>query len=358
MNKLSAYNSFFTEIINTINSARYQAFKSLNKFHIGQNFEIGRIIVENQEKYEWGQSIVNTLSKDINKQIDGVKGYSPQNLWRMRQFYLEYKNEPELLDLAMKIPWGQNMLIIHQLKDKEERKYYLQATDHLAWSRAVLLNQIKANAYHHHLTNKKTSNFEKALPTHLLEQANEALKSEYNLDFLGITKPVLEKELENRLVENIRDLLLELGYGFSFIGNQYRLRLNQKEYFIDLLFYHRFLKCLIAIELKTVEFEPEFTGKMNFYLELLDAQEKQSDDNPSIGIILCPLKDSLEVEYALKTSNKPIGVSEYKLTHSLPEKLKGKVPTSNELKQMLTKAICNAEVSKNLDDHKNNESEV
>ncbi|MBN1769443.1 MAG: DUF1016 family protein [Prolixibacteraceae bacterium] len=354
MDEISAYNNFIGEIIETINSARYKAFKSLNKFHIGQNFEIGRIIVENQEKNKWGQSIVDNLSKDINKQIDGIKGYSPQNLWRMRQFYLEYMNEPELLEMALKIPWGQNMLIIQQLKDNKERKYYLHATEQLGWSRAVLLNQIKANAYQHQLTNKKTSNFNKALPVHLSEQANEALKSEYNLDFLGITKPILEKELENRLIENIRDLLLELGYGFSFIGNQYRLKLNQKEYFIDLLFYHRILKCLIAIELKTVEFEPEFAGKMNFYLELLDEQEKQADDIPSIGIILCPIKDNLEVEYALRTSNKPIGVSEYKLTHRLPEKYKGKVPTSKELKQMLTKAIRNVGEQGDLNDSKRN----
>jgi len=286
MKKLTAYNNLFQEIIETINSSRYKAYKSLNRFHMGQNFEIGRIIVQSQQKNEWGESIVDTLSKDINKQIDGVKGYSSQNLWRMRQFYLAYKDNEDMLELALKVPWGQNMLIIQQLKNEEERKYYLQATDQLGWSRAVLLNQIKANAYEHHLTNKKFSNFEKALPSHLSEQANEALKSEYNLDFLGIAKPVHERELENRLIENIRDLLLELGYGFTFIGNQYRIALNQKEYFIDLLFYHRFLKCLVAIELKTVEFEPEFAGKMNFYLELLDEKEKQPDDNPSIGIIL------------------------------------------------------------------------
>lgn len=147
-------------------------------------------------------------------------------LLMMRQFYLEYKENPELLNLAGKIPWGQNMLIIHQLKDYQEREYYLKATDQLGWSRAVLLNQIKANAYKHHLLDKKLSNFDKALPAHLSEQANEALKSEYNLDFLGITKPIHERELENRLIENIRDLILELGYGFSFIGNQYRLTLN------------------------------------------------------------------------------------------------------------------------------------
>ena len=341
MSELTAYNDFFKAVIDTINSAKYNAYKSLNKYHIGQNFELGKLIVKNQEKNNWGKSIVDTLSRDINKTVDGAKGYSPQNLWRMRQFYLEYKNETKLLEIAFTIPWGQNLLIMHKIKDNKEKMYYLNATDKLGWSRSVLLNQIKVDAYKHHLLNPKLSNFYKALPVHLSEQATEAMKSEYNLDFLGITKPILERELENRLVENIRDLLLELGYGFTFIGNQYRLKLNQKEYFIDLLFYHRFLKCLIAIELKTVEFEPEFAGKMNFYLELLDEQEKQPDDNPSIGIILCPTKDNIEVEYSLRSSPKPIGVSEYKLTHELPNKLKGKVPTAKELKQMLAMAIVN-----------------
>jgi predicted nuclease of restriction endonuclease-like (RecB) superfamily len=353
MSELKQYNSFFNKIIQTINSARYEAYKSLNKHHIGLNFEIGKLIVKNQKVNNWGKSIVDTLSNDINKQIDGIKGYSPQNLWRMRQFYLEYKDEQELLALAVKVPWGQNLLIMHQIKDIEERRYYLIATDKLAWSRSVLLNQIKANAYQNHLVNPKQHNFESTLPVHLSEQANEALKSGYNLDFLGINKPVLEKELENRLVEKIRDLLLELGYGFSFIGNQYRLKLNQKEYFIDLLFYHRFLKCLVAIELKTVEFEPEFAGKMNFYLELLDEMEKQPDDNPSIGIILCPTKDHIEVEYSLRSNAKPIGVSEYKLTHELPKQLRGKVPTSKEFKQMLTAAIHNANVNPKKDDKSN-----
>jgi len=336
MSDLIAYDKFFKEVIDTINSAKYEAYKSLNKYHIGQNFDLGKIIVENQEQNNWGKSIVENLSKDINKVIDGAKGYSPQNLWRMRQFYNEYKEKPTLLESALKIPWGQNLVVLHKVKNDQEKSYYLTSIDKLGWSRAVLLNQIIANAYQHHLLNPKQSNFESALPIHLSEQANEALKSEYNLDFLGITKPVLERELENRLIEKIRDLLLELGYGFSFIGNQYRLKLNQKEYYVDLLFYHRFLKCLVAIELKTVEFQPEFAGKMNFYLELLDEQEKQIDDNPSIGIILCPTKDDIEVEYALRNSAKPIGISEYKLTQKLPEKLKGKLPNVKELKQMLT----------------------
>ena len=338
MRDLIAYDKFLVEIFQTINSAKYEAYKSLNIYHIRQNFDIGKIIVENQERNNWGKSIVENLSNDINKIIDGKKGYSPQNLWRMRQFYLEYKEKPDLLKYALKIPWGQNLLVLHKIRDDHEKSYYLTATDKLGWSRSVLLNQIEANAYQNHLLNPKQSNFQSVLPVHLSEQANEAMKSEYNLDFLGITKPILERELENKLVEKIRDLLLELGYGFSFIGNQYRLKLNQKEYFVDLLFYHRILKCLVAIELKTVEFEPEFAGKMNFYLELLEEQEKQPDDNPSIGIILCPEKDDIEVEYALRSSSKPIGVSEYKLTNRLPKNLKGKIPNATELKQMLKKA--------------------
>lgn len=336
LNDNKGYNHFFSEVITTINSARYEASKSLNRHLVSLNFEIGRLIVKNQEKYGWGKSIIESLSKDINQQIDGIRGYSSQNLWKMRQYYLEYKDQPELFKLSKEIPWGHNILIINKIKDKKARKYYLKTSSEFAWSRTVLLNQIKADAYGHHLQKPKQHNFNQTLPENLLEQADEALKSEYNLDFLGISKPVLERELENRLIESIRDFLMELGYGFCFIGNQYRLKLNQKEYFIDLLFYHRILKCLVAIELKTVEFEPEFAGKMNFYLELIDEQLKQEDDNATIGIILCPEKDHLEVEYALRSNNKPIGVSEYKLTHKLPKNLEGKIPNEKELKRLLT----------------------
>jgi len=335
MNDLTAYSDFFKEVINTINSAKYEAYKSLNKHHIGQNFEIGKLIVKNQEKNNWGKSIVDTLSKDINRILDGTKGYSPQNLWRMRQFYLEYKDKTKLLELALTIPWGQNLLVMHKIKDNQEKEYYLNATDKLGWSRAVLLNQIKANAYQHHILNPKQTNFEKALPVHLSEQANEALKSEYNLDFLGIAKPILERELENRLVEKIRDLILELGYGFSFIGNQYRLKLKQKEYFIDLLFYHRYLRCLVAIDLKIGKFIPEYAGKMNFYLAALNDTIKLSDENPSIGIIICKEKKRTTVEYALKDSNQPIGVATYMLTESLPSELKGLLPTPEEISKRL-----------------------
>ncbi len=332
------YKNFFEDVVIAISSERFKAFKAINKHHIALNFAIGELIVKNQELYGWGKSVVNQLSNDLKKKLDGSTGYSPHNLWRMRQFFLEYNEDGELLELALQVPWGQNILIFQKLEQRDAKKYYLEKTVLLGWSRAVLLNQIKAKAYQRQIVENKQSNFDKTLPVHLSEQANESLRSEYNLDFLGITEPILERELENRLVANIRDLIMELGYGFCFIGNQYRLRLNQKEYYVDLLFYHRILKCLIALELKVSEFRPEFAGKMNFYLELLDEQIKEEDDNPSIGIIICPEKDGLEVEYALRNSSKPIGVAEYRLTPELPENLRGKIPTSNEFHEVLDKA--------------------
>ena len=335
--EIQNYKKLFDEVIEVIDKTRIKAYKSLTKHQLALNFKIGKIIVESQEEQGWGKGVVDDLSNDIKKLKDGLKGYSPQNLWRMRSFYLEYKDLPELLELALQIPWSQNLLILSKVSEIEERQYYLDATIKLGWSRAVLLNQLKADAYTHHMKNAKLHNFKKALPVHLSEQATEALKSEYNLDFLGITDAVSERELENKLIENVRDLLMELGFGFCFIGNQYRIKLREKEYFLDLLFYHRILKCFVAVELKVVDFEPEFAGKMNFYLEILDDRIKEENDNPSIGIILCPAKDDIEVEYALRASNKPIGVSAYKLTQKLPEKLKGKIPTKEEIIQSLKK---------------------
>jgi len=330
---LNSYKELVSEVIERIKSARIEVFKSVNQHQISHNFDIGRMIVDRQSKFGWGKSIVEKLSKDINKLFDGIEGYSSGNLWNMRHFYMEYNEKNELYELAKNVPWSHNILIMQKIKDFDERKYYLFATQKLAWSRAVLLNQIKANAYTYHLKNPKLNNFELTLPEHFSEQANEAMKSIYSLDFIGITKPVLEREMENMLIAKIRDFIMELGYGFCYIGNQYKIVLNNKTYRIDLLFYHRVLKCLVILELKTAEFEPEFAGKMNFYIDLVDSQLKQTDDNPTIGIILCPEKDNFEVEFVLRSYNKPIGVAEYLLTKELPNEIKGKFPTVSEIKQ-------------------------
>ncbi len=226
-----------------------------------------------------------------------------------------------------------------KVKDPAARLWYLEATARLGWSRNVLLNQIKAGAYERARTENKTHNFELALPGHLAEQAEEMLKSSYNLEFFGIRRAVTERALEDRLIDRLRDFILELGYGFCFIGRQHRLTLGKKEYFIDLLFYHRFLKALVAFELKVGPFEPEYAGKMDFYLNLLNDRERGPGDQPSIGVILCAEKDDVEVEYALRTKANPIGVATYALQPRLPAEMKGKLPSARQLKAVVRSVL-------------------
>jgi predicted nuclease of restriction endonuclease-like (RecB) superfamily len=255
----------------------------------------------------------------------------------MKMFYDAYKDSLKLAQLVREIPWGQNILILHKVKDIKEREYYANACIECGWTRNVLLNQINADAYRRSLKAGKTHNFAKALPAHLLEQADESLKSVYNLGFLGITKPVLERKLEKRLVEKVRHFMLELGAGFCFIGNQYRLELDGSEYFIDLLFFNRKLRCLVAIELKTGKFQPEYAGKMDFYLNLLNDRVRYESENPAIGIILCADRSRITVEYALKNAANPVGVAEYRLTDKMPEELRRILPPEKELKEGIEK---------------------
>jgi predicted nuclease of restriction endonuclease-like (RecB) superfamily len=350
----SEYQNFLTEVLQHISNSQIKVAKAIN---VGINelyWDIGKLIIEKQKHFGWGKSVVELLSLDLIRTVGGSQSWSSRNLWFMRQLFEEYSQFiqsshiddvtilkqlaselPNLKQLVSQIPWYHNILILQKVKDINARIYYLKATATNGWSRAVLLNQIKARAFEYYLNHPKQHNFEVALPEYLHEQANESLKSVYNLDFLGINKPIKERKLETMLTENVKRFIMELGYGFCFIGNQYKLTLGTKEYFTDLLFYHRILKCLVAIELKVVDFEPEFLGKLNYYLELMDEQLKQPDDNLSIGILLCPGKDNLEVEYALRIATKPIGVAEYRLTKELPSKYKGKLPTIDEIKKGL-----------------------
>lgn len=326
------YQQLLTDIKTTIREERTKAIRQLNRSLIQVYWGIGRHIVESQAQHGWGKSIVEQLSNDLRREFPGEAGYSSRNLWEMRRFYETYKDFSNLQQVVAEIPWGQHRLIMQKAESHEERVYYLKATAEMAWSRDVLLNQIKAQAYQRHLVSPKQTNFSQVLPEHFAEQANEAMKSSYNLEFLGIQEPMLELELERQLISNLKDFILELGYGFSFIGNQYSLKLGEKTYRVDLLFFHRKLRCLVAIDLKIGAFKPEFAGKMNFHLELLDEQVRLPEENPTIGIILCAEKESLEVEYALRTSNKPIGVAEYQLLPQLPKELAGQLPSPEELK--------------------------
>ena len=346
------YSAFLTEVKGRIQSARLNAGRAVNRELVQLYWDIGRGIVEKQQSLRWGDAVVESLARDIGEAFPGMRGFSASNLWRMRQFFAALTapdflaqlvrelasktKKPEILaqavrELAGAIPWGQHVEMLNKLSDPIARLYYLRATAQFGWSRAVLLNQIKAQSYERAKAEKKTHNFAVALPEHFAEQADEMLKSRYNLEFLGIARPMKERELEERLIGRLQHFILELGYGFCFVGRQYRLALGAKEYFVDLLFYHRFLKALVAFDLKVVGFEPEFAGKMDFYLNLLNEKERAPDDRPSIGIILCAEKDDVEVEFALKSKTNPIGVAEYELQSRLPAEFKGKLPTAKQL---------------------------
>jgi predicted nuclease of restriction endonuclease-like (RecB) superfamily len=278
---------------------------------------------------------VEKLANDLQKRFRGYSGFSARNLWDMRRFYEAYNAHAKLRQLVAEIPWGHNLLLLNKISNPEESRYYIETTIQMGWSRNTLLNQIKAHAYNKHRLLPKQHNFKKALPVHLLQQADEMLKSKYNLDFLGIAQPMHERELESKLVEKLKNFILELGYGFSFLGNQYRLALKSKEYFVDLLFFHRKLRCLVAVDLKMGSFEPEFAGKMNFYLNLLDEKVRMDDENPSIGIILCADKDSVEVDYALKGIAKPIAGAEYEFKKTVPRKFQKQLPSAYELQAVI-----------------------
>ncbi len=373
------YAVWLTDVKSRIQSARTVAARAVNRELVLLYWDLGRDIVEKQQSKGWGDSVIEQLARDLRGAFPGAQGFSASNLWRMKQCHQVYTGAdflaqavrelahdrhapfleplvqelgippgkksldqlvPEKLaqlvrELAALVPWGHHVNHLIKVENPAERLFYLLATARFGWTRRVLLNQIKAGAYERSLAEGKSHNFPAALPEHLAEQAEETLKSSYNLEFLGIHRAVKERDLEDRLIGQLRDFILELGYGFCFIGRQHRLGLGRKEYFIDLLFYHRFLKCLVALDLKLGEFEPEHAGKMDFYLNLLNEKERGPDDHPSIGIILCAAKDDLEVEFALRTKGNPIGVAEYQLKPTLPRELKGKLPTTKQLGEAL-----------------------
>ncbi len=351
------YRAFLSGIKNRITIARIQAARSINRDLIDLYWDMGRGIVEKQSTKGWGDSVVQKLSRDLQREFPSMTGFSARNIWDMRRFYLAYC-EPEILrqavavfkkndivnkhlwgeapeeilrQLVAEIPWGHHLILLGKVQDPAARIFYLRSTRHFGWSRNVLLNQIMAQTFERSQAKGKTHNFQTVLPSYLAEQADEALKSSYNLEFLGIKKEVTERRFEERLVERVQRFILELGYGFCFVGRQHRLLLGSKEYYIDLLFYHRFLKALVAFELKTGPFLPEYAGKMDFYLNVLNEKERAPTDNPSIGIILCAQKDDLDVEFSLKSKTNPIGVASYRLTSKLPKEFRGKLPTERQL---------------------------
>ncbi|MEA3451704.1 MAG: PDDEXK nuclease domain-containing protein [Bacteroidota bacterium] len=323
------YNNFLGTIKQRIRTAQYDAMKAVNKEAIQLNWDIGQIIVEKQEQHGWGKSIVEQLSKDLREEFPGQSGWSSHNLWRMRKFYLNYRHLENLAPLVQEIAWSHNIAIMEKCKDDLEREFYIRMTRKYGWTKNVLIHQIEVNSYALYLTNQ--TNFEQNLPEKYRNQAILAVKDEYNFDFLALADKYSERDLEQALVNNIRQFLIEMGGDFSFMGTQYRILESGDEYFIDLLLFHRRLKSLVAIELKIGEFIPEYAGKMQFYLSLLNDKVKLTDENPSIGIIICKSKKRTRVDYALRESNQAIGVSTYNLTNKLPKALEGLLPSPEKI---------------------------
>ena len=327
------FGEFVKDIKQKILSAQYEALKSVNKELINLYWEIGKSIVEKQEQFGWGKSIVKNLSQELQKEFVGMKGFSERNLWNMRNFYIEYKDNSKLQTLSAQIGWSHNIAIFQKCKDNLERKFYIKMTIEYGWSYRVLENHIENKSYEKFLLNQ--TNFDNTLPEKYKHQAKLAIKDEYIFDFLELSDEHSEHELEIALINKIREFLAQMGKDFAFIGNQYKIEVGDEEYFIDLLLYHRKLKSLVTIELKIGKFKPEYAGKMNFYLSVLDDRVKLPDENPSIGIIICKEKNRTIVEYALKDSNQPIGVATYTLTPNLPKQYRGLLPTSKEIEEEL-----------------------
>jgi len=307
------YDAILLQAVAEIRTARTSIALQVNSATNSVYWNLGKLLFEKQLAEGYGSGVVKQLSVDLKIEFPDM-GVSPRNLWDMKRFYERYYQlDTKLRRSVAVLPWRHNLLLLDKITLPDAVQFYANETLTKAWTRDLLLNAIKMDTYNQAQRQIKTHNFDSTLPEAHADYANEVFKSTYNLGFLGITEPVRELELENRLIAKIRAFILELGKGFSFIGNQYRLEYNNKEYFVDMLFFHRGLQSLVAIELKIGSFKAEYVGKMNLYLSLLDRQEKGENENPSIGIILCADKDHLDVEIALQDINKPIGVAEYQL---------------------------------------------
>jgi predicted nuclease of restriction endonuclease-like (RecB) superfamily len=342
---IKEYQDWLKAIKNKVNVARVKAALSANKELIQFYFDLGKMISEQQAMATWGDKLLNQLSKDLSAEFTDMKGFSVTNLKYCRQFYKFYQSEisQRSVDQSVafdfgqhavdQLPWGHNVLIFTKSKTIPEAIFYQQQTLQNNWSRDVLALQIKSDLFER--SGKIISNFKHTLPEPTADLAQQSLKDPYVFDFVALAERYNERDIEDQLVQHISKFLLELGKGFAYIGRQYPIQIAEKDYYIDLLFYHVVLKSYVVVELKNTAFMPEYAGKLNFYLSAVDSLLKREDDKPTIGILLCRDKNNIEAEFALRDINKPMGVSEFKLTDNLPEELKSSLPTIEEIEQTL-----------------------
>jgi len=320
-----SYAALLKSIKERIQTAQVRAAVAVNQELVLLYWGIGREILSRQAQEGWGKNVIPRLSRDLASEFPEMKGLSPRNLGYMKAFAEAWPDEPILQQPAAKLPWFHNCIILDRIKNQAERLWYIQAAIEHGWSRNVLVVQIEAGLYRRQ--GKSITNFTKALPAPQSDLAQQLLKDPYNFDFLMLSKDADEREVETGLVAHIQKFLLELGTGFAFVGRQYPLAIAGDDYRLDLLFYHLKLRCFVVIDLKTGPFQPEYAGKMNFYLAAVDDMLKHPSDNPTIGLILCKGKRELVVEYALRNLATPMGIAEFRHLEELPAELKGSLPS-------------------------------
>lgn len=329
------YPAFLQELKQRILESQVRASVSVNRELVLLYWRIGRDILIRQQRENWGAKVIDRLAADLKKAFPEMKGFSPRNLKYMRAFAEAWPDEEFVQQAVAQIPWGHNVRILDYVKGRRDREWYVRATLENGWSRDVLVHRIESGL--HKRSGAAITNFERTLPPPQSDLAQQITKDPYTFDFLTLAEDAHERDLEQGLLARLRDFLLELGVGFAFVASQYRLDIGGNDFYLDLLFYHLKLRCFIVIDLKAKAFEPEFAGKMNFYLAAVDHLLRHPDDRPSIGLIICKTKEQIVAEYALRNTTTPIGISEYKLSESLPADLKGSLPTIEELESELGK---------------------
>ena len=325
---ITKYKSLLENIKQEVLNAQYKAIYAVNKELMFMYWHIGKIILENSQ---WGNKFIDNLSIDLKLEFPEIKGFSVRNLKYMRKFAEEYPNFEFVQEVLAQITWYHNIILMDKIESIEERKWYIKEVIQNGWSSNMLKMQINGKVYERQVLTDKITNFDSTLPSVQSDLATQTMKDPYLFDFISIKGKVKELQIENAMINRIKDVLVELGKGFAFVGSEYKLEVGGKEYFIDLLFYHLKLKCYIVVELKAREFEPTDAGQLNFYLSAVDDLVKDKDDNATIGLLLCKGKDNFTAEYALKDINKPIGVSEYKLLEDMPEYLQSQLPKAEDI---------------------------
>jgi len=329
------YLKTLSELKRKIKTAQIKASLAVNSELILLYWEIGKTISKNQFEQGWGSKVIERLSKDLQNEFPEMKGFSFTNLKYMKMFFQAYQGDTICPQLVDKLPWGHNRIILDKISGYEEKLWYAKQIIENGWSRSVLVLQIESGLYQRQAITHKVTNFKETLPQPQSDLAEQLMKDPYNFDFLTISGKAHERNIEDQLVKHIRKFLLELGTGFAFVGEQYHIEVEDKDYYIDLLFYHLKLHCYVVIELKNTEFKPEYIGKLNFYLSVVDDILKGSSDNRTIGMLLCKFKGKITAEYALKDISKPMGISEFKYAEALPENIRSSLPSIEEIEAEL-----------------------